>query len=158
MSWHYPAPQSEAAQAIRERLLKYRDKLFTFLRYDGVPWNNNNAENAIKQFAYFRERRPSIMKEAGLQDYLVLLSIYQTCRYKGLSFMKFLLSGERDIDGCFRINTETEPTPAQAPHVPKGFHAAALRVSQGAHTTSPRQKVSGLNWCLPKLRWRNSYR
>ena len=30
---------------------------------------------------------------------------------------------------CFRINTETEATPAQAPHVPKGFHAAALRVS-----------------------------
>ncbi len=27
------------------------DKLFVFLDYDGVPWNNNNAENAIKLFA-----------------------------------------------------------------------------------------------------------
>jgi uncharacterized protein (TIGR03067 family) len=34
----------------------------------------------------------------GLEDYLVLLSLYQTCRYKGVSFLKFLLSKERDLD------------------------------------------------------------
>ena len=28
----------------------------------------------------------------------MLLSIYQTCRYRGVSFLKFLLSGERDMD------------------------------------------------------------
>ncbi len=42
--------RSEAAEALRGRLLKYRGKLFTFIEHDGVPWNNNNAENAIKQF------------------------------------------------------------------------------------------------------------
>ena len=50
--------RSEAAEALRARLLKYRDKLFTFLQHDGVPWNNNNAENAIRQFAYYREGTP----------------------------------------------------------------------------------------------------
>jgi hypothetical protein len=35
----------------KQRFEKNRDKLFTFLRYDGVPWNNNNAEHAIKAFA-----------------------------------------------------------------------------------------------------------
>ena len=35
--------------------------------------------------------------EQGLRDYLVLLSIYQTLRYRGLGFWKFLLSGETDI-------------------------------------------------------------
>jgi enoyl-CoA hydratase/carnithine racemase len=90
--------RSEAAQTIRDRLLKYQDKLFTFIQYDGVPWNNNNAENAIKQFAYYREDRSGLMKESGLEDYLVLLSIFQTCRCKGLSFLQFLLSGEQDID------------------------------------------------------------
>jgi hypothetical protein len=113
-------PQSEAAQAIRERLLKYRDKLFTFLQRDGVPRNNNNAENAIKQFAYFRESRPSVMKEAGLQDYLVLLSVYQTCRYKGLSFLKFLLSGEQDID-AFASTTRRSRRNSALPRYPKGF-------------------------------------
>jgi hypothetical protein len=28
--------------------------LFTFLDHDVVPWNNNNAENAIKGFATMR--------------------------------------------------------------------------------------------------------
>src|SRR5207302_7180167 len=46
---------SESAEALRERLLKYEDRLFTFIEHDGVPWNNNNAENAVKQFAYYRE-------------------------------------------------------------------------------------------------------
>jgi predicted RecB family nuclease len=90
--------RSESAEALRERLTKYQDKLFTFMKYDGVPWNNNNAENAIKQFVYFREHTDGIMSEAGLEDYLVLLSVCQTCKYRGISFFKFLLSRERDID------------------------------------------------------------
>jgi hypothetical protein len=90
--------RSEAAEALRDRLLKYRDKLFTFLRHDGVPWNNNDAENAVRQFAYYRDGNTGRLKEAGLKDYLVLLSLYQTCRYRGISFLKFLLSRERDLD------------------------------------------------------------
>ena len=92
------SPRSDAARALRDRLLKSQNKLFTFIRYDSVPWNNNNAENAIKQFAYYREGTTGAMKEAGLNDYLVLLSIFQTCRYRGINFLKFLLSRERNID------------------------------------------------------------
>jgi hypothetical protein len=28
-------------------------KMFTFLDFDDIPWNNNNAEHAIKAFANF---------------------------------------------------------------------------------------------------------
>jgi len=49
-------------------LIKYQDKLFTFLRHDGVPWNNNNAENAIRQFAYYREVAAGRLKEDRLRD------------------------------------------------------------------------------------------
>ena len=35
--------QSEAALKCKDRFERNRDKLFTFLNYDGVPWNNNNA-------------------------------------------------------------------------------------------------------------------
>jgi predicted RecB family nuclease len=93
---------SEAAEALRERLVKCRDKLFTFIKHDGVPWNNNNAENAIRQFAYYRDENPGRLREPGLKDYLVLLSLYQTCRYRGVSFLKFLLSRERDLDAFCR--------------------------------------------------------
>ncbi len=92
------ALSSEVAEGYRKRLLKYRDKLFTFLDHDGVPWNNNNAEHAVKGFAYYREVADNLITEAGLNQYLVLLSVYQTCKYKKVSFLKFLLSGETDID------------------------------------------------------------
>jgi len=36
--------------------------------------------------------------KSGLEDYLVLLSIYQTCRYRNINFLQFLLSGKKDID------------------------------------------------------------
>jgi hypothetical protein len=35
--------------------------------------------------------------ERGIKDYLLLLSLYQTLRYRGLSFWKFLLAGETDL-------------------------------------------------------------
>jgi predicted RecB family nuclease len=89
---------SEVAEGYRKRLLKYRDKLFTFLDHDGVPWNNNNAEHAVKSFANYREVADNLITEVGLNQYLVLLSVYQTCKYKRVSFLKFLLSGETDID------------------------------------------------------------
>lgn len=111
---------SEAAVAIRDRLLRWQDKLFTFIRYDGVSWNNNNAENAIKQFAYYREDTVGVLTEVGLNDYLVLLSLYQTCRYKGVSFYKFLLSGELDID-AFHKGTRTMHQRPPVEVYPKGF-------------------------------------
>ena len=39
------------------------------------PWNNNHAEHAVKQFAYYREIADGYFSETGLQDYLVLLSL-----------------------------------------------------------------------------------
>lgn len=90
--------RSEAAEDLRQRLLRSRDELFTFLEHDGVPWNNNNAENAIRQFGYYRDRTAGRMGETGLQDYLVLFSLCHTCRYRGVSFLEFLRSGQRDLD------------------------------------------------------------
>ncbi|MFI5387554.1 MAG: IS66 family transposase, partial [Fimbriimonadales bacterium] len=90
--------QSEVARKYQKRLQKNRDKLFVFLDHDGVPWNNNNAENAIKLFASRRRILGASSSERGLKDYLVFLSIYQTCRRKNLSFLRFLRSGHLDID------------------------------------------------------------
>ncbi len=89
---------SGVAQNCQKRMLKYQDKLFVFLDHDGIPWNNNNAENAIKPFASRRKIIQASFSERGLQDYLLLLSIAQTCRNKNLSFLRFLLSGKLDID------------------------------------------------------------
>jgi predicted RecB family nuclease len=88
---------SELAEKYQQRLLRCRDKLFTFMDHDGVPWNNNNAEHAVKHFAYYRDSADGRVVESGLNDYLVLLSVAQTCRYRGISFLQFLLSGKKSI-------------------------------------------------------------
>jgi hypothetical protein len=46
---------SEVMLHYQKRVKKFSDRLFTFLGYDGVPWNNNNAEHAIKYFAKYHE-------------------------------------------------------------------------------------------------------
>jgi hypothetical protein len=90
--------ETDASKALQERLLRNADRLFTFLHHDGVSWNNNLAENAIKRISDFREDVGRSMKEPGLTEHLVLLSLYQTCRLQGVSFLQFLLSRERGID------------------------------------------------------------
>jgi predicted RecB family nuclease len=79
------------------RLRKDREKLFTFLGHDGVPWNNNNAEHAIKAFARLRRAIEGLSTPKGIEEYLILLSVCQTCKYSGVGFLGFLRSGETDI-------------------------------------------------------------
>jgi len=108
--------QSESAMKFRDRLEKNRDKLFTFLSLDGVPWNNNNAEHAVKPFAKLRHVIGGVTTEKGLRDYLVLLSVCQTCKYMGVDFLDFLRSGEKDVHAFAesrrrrRRGKQTDPT------------------------------------------------
>jgi hypothetical protein len=128
---------------VPERLLKNRDKLFTFIQHDGVPWNNNNAENAIKRFAYYREDTVGVMKEAGLTDYLVLLSLCHTCRYRGISFLKFLLSRERAID-AFGIQGRARRWRPVIEVYPKGFipvHLARQRDKGARKAGGPSEQI-----------------
>jgi hypothetical protein len=71
---------------------------FSRFSYDGIPWNNNNAEHAVKHFAKYRRLANGRFAVEGLRDYLKLLSVYVTCKYKAVSFLEFLLSKGRDID------------------------------------------------------------
>ena len=87
----------EAARKIVERLQKNRDTMFTFLNFDGVPWNNNNAEHAVKAFANLRHVIDGTTSESGLRDYLVLLSLCETCKYKSVDFLDFLRSGSKNV-------------------------------------------------------------
>ncbi len=89
---------TDIAAHYQNRLTRNRERLFEFLNHDGVPWNDNNAENAVKAYAKYREFAGNLCTCAGLEDYLVLLSIQQTCKYRGISFLEFLRSGRRTFD------------------------------------------------------------
>ena len=89
---------SETATKIIERMQKNRSTMFTFLDFDDVPWNNNNAEHAIKAFASLRRVIEGKTTEKSLRDFLILLSLCETCKFKNVDFLDFLRSGSKDID------------------------------------------------------------
>ncbi|HJT57565.1 MAG TPA: IS66 family transposase [Ktedonobacteraceae bacterium] len=103
---------SELAIKYQKRFIRYRDSLFTFLQYDGIPWHNNTAERALRHIG--RQQVVSMsLGEAATHEYLRLLGIKQTCRFENKSFFRFLLSGEKDIDQFEKRKTSQTITAAQ---------------------------------------------
>jgi predicted RecB family nuclease len=88
---------TEAALALRKRIEKNKEKLFTFLNYDGVPWNNNNAEHAVRAFTRVRNMMTTGTAN-GHREYATLLTIQQTLRCRGRDFLEFMRSGKTEID------------------------------------------------------------
>jgi hypothetical protein len=68
--------------------------------YDGVPWNNNNAEHAIKGFARARGFADGRFTEDSIREYLVMLSVAETCGYQNIDVLKFLLQRADDPSDC----------------------------------------------------------
>ena len=89
--------KSELAIKYQNRFARYQSSLFTFLEQDGIPWHNNTAERAIRHLAKQRQISGSF-HEITTHLYLILLGIRQTCRFQDKSFVKFLFSGEIDVD------------------------------------------------------------
>jgi predicted RecB family nuclease len=94
---------SEASVKFQHRFLKFKERLFTFLSEDSIPWNNNTAERAIRHLAVQRKISGTFYKSIA-PGYLVLLGIAQSCRFQDKSFLQFMLSREMDIDS-FRGRT-----------------------------------------------------
>lgn len=94
----YKNGETELTIKWQKRFRKNEGKLFTFLDHDGCPWNNNNAEHSIIPFAKYRTHRDSYFSERSIKEYLTLLSIQQTCKYRGVKFLDFLRSGTESIE------------------------------------------------------------
>jgi predicted RecB family nuclease len=134
--------RSELAEGYQRRLLKNEGRLFTFLEHDGIPWNNNPGEHAVKAFAWSREVCDGQMSKEGVSDFLVLLSVRQTCKYRGVSFLKFLLSQEEDIEAYCRRGRKKKPTVGLDIY-PPGFSRGGRRgkADQGTRTRASQSGV-----------------
>jgi hypothetical protein len=88
---------TEAGAALRKRIERNRDKMFTFLEHDGIPWNNNNAEHAVQAFTKLRNVMGTSTPK-GTQEYATLLSVQQTLKYRGRDFLAFMRSGKLEIE------------------------------------------------------------
>ena len=92
-----PECRSELVETYRKRFKRYRESLFLFLTEDGIPWNNNMAERALRHLSV-QQKISGCFVGSGASEYLRLLGIFQTCRFQDKPFLEFLLSGENDVD------------------------------------------------------------
>jgi hypothetical protein len=87
----------DVTKKYQKRFVRYRESLFRFLEEDGIPWNNNAAERAIRHLAVQRTISGTFFQRGALA-YLEMPGLAQTFRFQEKSFLKFLLSGEIDVD------------------------------------------------------------
>ena len=126
---------SDLAVSYKRRFQKSGAKMFTFLDHDGVPWNNNNAEHAIKGFAKFRAHADGRFTERSLREYLVLASVFQTCEFNNVNVLKFLLSKETTLAGLFKITRRKVDASLHRPE------SAPLPKSDAQTQSSERQEM-----------------
>jgi hypothetical protein len=87
---------SETTLRYQKRFKRYRMSLSTFLDYDGIPWTNNMAERALRHLVV-QENISKTFYKSIFPQHLLLLGIMQPCRFRKLSFLRFLVSGEKDF-------------------------------------------------------------
>lgn len=115
--------KSELAIKYLKRLKKHWEELWTFLHHNGPPWNNNNAEAAIKGFALHRRSVNGQVSENGLKEYLSMLTISQLCKYRNISFLDFM----RGKTGIWQ-NIHASLLPNFLPHNQAGLFIRKLKL------------------------------
>ena len=66
--------------------------------------------------------------QRGVEDYLILLSVCQTCKYMGVDFLDYLRSGEKDIDAFAESRRHRPPKALKRPSI-TGAAPLGLEVS-----------------------------
>jgi hypothetical protein len=83
------------------------------------------------------------MQEGGLGDYLTLLSVSQTCKYRGVSFLQFLLSKECDLEVYARRPRRRPPFALEL--YPEGYVPPQLAYRQRMRLQRQAKDIQGLS-------------
>ncbi len=85
------APRSQPnEEAVRNRLHKQRDHLFTFLDHEGVDATNNLAERQLRHAVIARKISCGNKTPKGAQTWQILTSLAATCLQRATSFIDAL--------------------------------------------------------------------
>ncbi|MHA1438979.1 MAG: IS66 family transposase [Promethearchaeota archaeon] len=87
-----------------KRCNKYEKMLFTYLKYEGMPPDNNKAERDLRPFVVQRKRSGGFKSPEVMRHYVIYLSLYMTCKLNGKDFdelLDLIFSGEKINLGSF---------------------------------------------------------
>ena len=69
-----------------KRLRREKGMLFTFLEEEGVDWNNNAAERALRSSVVIRKITYGNQSDEGARAHAVLMSVKETCALRKENF------------------------------------------------------------------------
>ena len=85
----WPDPDNILAEII-DKVKRQQPRILTFVEHPGVPFHNNYAEYLIRIGVIKRKISGGSVSAQGAEAYAILLSIYVTCKLRGISFPKYL--------------------------------------------------------------------
>ncbi|MBN1216757.1 MAG: transposase [Candidatus Lokiarchaeota archaeon] len=79
------------------RIERFENYLFTYLKHPGIPPDNNVAERELRPFVIMRRTSHDFKNEDVMDSFTFYLSFYQTCKKNMVDFgkeLKSVLSGD----------------------------------------------------------------
>lgn len=87
----YSSSNERNCTRLLKRLRRERGMLFTFLEEDGVDWNNNAAERALRSSVVIRKITYGNQSDEGAHAHAVLMSIRETCSLRKENFFDYAM-------------------------------------------------------------------
>jgi transposase len=98
------------ARRLAKRLAKYGEYLLTFVEFEGVPADNNQAEREIRPAVLMRKASYGNQSERGVETRAVLMTIFRTLKRRGLDPLPVLANALR----TYTITGQLPPLPAKS--------------------------------------------
>ena len=87
----YSSSKEKNCVRLLKRLRREKGMLFTFLEEDGVDWNNNAAERALRSSVVIRKITYGNKSDEGAHAHAVLMSIKETCGLRSENFFDYAM-------------------------------------------------------------------
>jgi len=87
LEWRSPG---DVLKEIIKKVRRQQPRILTFVEHPDVPFHNNYAEYLIRIGVLKRKISGGSVSAEGAESYAILLSIYVTCKLRGMSFHKYL--------------------------------------------------------------------
>jgi hypothetical protein len=90
----WPNP-NDILQEIIKKVKRQQPRILTFVEHPDAPCHNNYGEYLIRIGVLKRKISGGSVSAEGANAYAILLTIYVTCRLRGISFPKFMKTSLR---------------------------------------------------------------
>jgi len=92
----WPKP-GDVLEEIIKKVQRQQPRILTFVEHPDVPFHNNYAEYLIRIGVLKRKISRGSVSAEGADSYAILLSIFVTCKLRGMSFPKYLKESQKEL-------------------------------------------------------------